>query len=54
MIAHRSAQSRKARFQRIDQRALGWRAFELDADFAIDPRKRSQMRRKHDADHGSV
>lgn len=54
VIAYRPAQHRIAGLERVEQRPLRCRAVEIYLDLAVNTRKRSQMRRKHDPDHGSV
>src|ERR1039457_4442834 len=48
------AQHRIAGFERVEDGALGGRAFDREFYLAVDARERPQMRGKRDPDHGSV
>jgi len=54
VIAYRSPKHRIFRFQRVEYRTLSQSNLNLEFRFAIDARKRTQVRRKYDAYHGSV
>ena len=54
MVADGPAQHRVALFQRVQDRALGDLAGEVQFDFTIDPGQGPQVRREHDPDHDSV
>src|SRR6266576_6252017 len=55
MVADRPAQHRIARLERVEHRcACEWMAADIERDLAADLRQRLQVRRQHDADHGSV
>src|SRR2546425_83936 len=44
----------KRSLERVEDRALRDLAGDLELHLAVDPRQRSQMRREHHPDHGSV
>ena len=54
MVADRPAQHRVAGLQRVEHRALGDLARDLELHLAVHLRERPQVRREHDPDHGSV
>jgi hypothetical protein len=54
VVAYRSAQHRVLQLEGIEYRALRNFTGYFEADFAADPSERTQMRRKDNADHGSV
>jgi hypothetical protein len=54
VVAYRSAQHRVPRLEGIEYRALRNLTGYFEADFAVDSRERAQMRRKDNANHGSV
>jgi hypothetical protein len=54
VTADRPAQHRVAGLQRVQDRPLGNRAFDIQSDLAVDPRQRAQVRWEYHPDHGSV
>src|SRR4051812_36998266 len=54
MITHCPAEHRIFRFNRVQQRALSQRSVQLKSYLALEVRQRSQIRRKNNANHGSV
>ena len=54
VIAHGATQHRISGLQRVQNRALCDRTFDREHHVAVDFRKRSQMERKDDSNHGSV
>src|SRR5213596_3956656 len=54
VITYRSPQHRISCFDRVEHRTLAHRSFSFEFHFAIHACERTQMRRKHDAYHGSV
>ena len=54
MIAQRAAERRISGLERIQDRALGRRTFDLKLHFAFDARQNPQMRRQYDSNHDSV
>lgn len=51
MIAYCSPQHRISCFERVEHRTLAHRSLNFEFQFAINAGERTQMRRKHDADH---
>jgi hypothetical protein len=54
LVANGPAQHRVAGFQRVEHRALGYRAADEKFDLAVDAGQSPQVRWKHNPDHGSV
>ena len=54
MVANRPAQHRIGRLERVEDGALRRRFLDVEGDLSLDARKRPQVVRKDDADHGSV
>ena len=54
VIANRASQHRIPRLQRVEDRALRDGALDLQLYVAANMRKRSQVRREYDSNHGSV
>src|SRR5215472_7167377 len=54
MVADCAAQHRIASLERVDDRALRDWTIDLELHLALNAGQTSQMRRKHDANHGSV
>src|SRR5712691_2894149 len=54
VVADRPAQHRITGLQRVDDRALRHRTFNLELHLSVDPRQPPQMCRQHDPYHGSV
>ena len=54
VIADGAAEDRITRFERIEDRARGRVAPDVDRHFGADAGERAQVHRKHDSDHGSV
>jgi hypothetical protein len=54
VVANRSTQDRIRGLERVEYRALGDLAVDLDLHLGLDVRQRPQVRRKNDSDHCSV
>ena len=54
LISDCAAQHRVVGLERIKDRALRWLVTDFEFDLAANSGQRSEVRREHDADHGSV
>src|SRR5438128_3218450 len=54
LVTDRPAQHRVARLERVEDRALGGFALDVELHLALDARERPKMSRQYHADHGRV
>ena len=54
VVADRPAQHGIPRLERVENRALRDRSIDFELNFALNVGQGSQMKREHNADHGSV
>src|SRR5216110_2367813 len=54
VVAERPAQHRIPALERVEDRALRGPTFDIELHLAVDFSQGAQMRREHNADHGSV